>query len=256
MLVPDPPEAVVSEGVEIMGPVRTPVKQVPPEKERLRMSYEEFLAWADEDVHAEWVNGEVIIHVPPKDIHQNLVRFLAVLLDLYVQFFRLGQLRFAPFEMKLAPDGPSRQPDILFVAKEHLERLTEDRLIGPADLVVEVVSADSVRRDLVEKFGEYERYGVREYWLVDSRPGRRGAEFWVRDEEGRFQAADVGEEGVYRSTVVPGFWLRLAWLQADPLPDPLLTFAEMVGFPPEAMAALRDLAAKGPRAVGAEASRQ
>ncbi len=239
-----------------MRPVRTPVKQVPTEKERLRMSYEEFLAWADEDVHAEWVNGEVIVHMPPKDTHQNIVTFLVTLLRTFVDFFKLGQVRTAPFEMKLAPDGPSRQPDILFVARDHLERLTEDRLIGPADLVVEVVSADSVRRDLVEKFSEYEHYGVREYWLVDSRPGRRGAEFWVRDEEGRFQAADVGEEGVYHSTVVSGFWLRLAWLQADPLPDPLLTFAEIVGFPPEVMAVLRDLAAKGPRAAGQEASQQ
>jgi len=236
--------------------VRTPVKRVPTEKERLRMSYEEFLTWADEDVHAEWVNGEVIVHMPPKDTHQNIVTFLVTLLRTFVDFFNLGQVRTAPFEMKLAPDGPSREPDILFVAREHLERLTEDRLAGPADLVVEVVSADSVRRDFVDKFGEYERYGVGEYWLIDSRPGRRGAEFWVRDEEGCFQAAAVDEEGVYRSTVVPGFWLRLEWLWADPLPDPQLTFAEIAGFPPEVINTLHDIAARGPCAAGQEDSRQ
>ncbi len=237
-----------------MRPFVEPAKPAPTEKERLRMTYEEFMAWADEDVHAEWVDGEVIVHLPPKDRHQNIVGFLYTILRLFVDFFKLGQVRTAPFEMKLAPDGPAREPDILFVAKEHLERLTEDRVVGPADLVVEVVSADSVRRDQVEKFAEYERYGVREYWLVDSRPGRRWAEFWVRDEEGRFQAVDVGEENVYRSTVIRGFWLRLEWLWADPLPDPLLTFAEIAGFPPDVIATLRDLAAKGPGASGEKAS--
>ncbi len=45
--------------------------------QRLRMSYEEYLAWADEDIHAEWVNGEVIVHKPPKIQQQRVVRFLA-----------------------------------------------------------------------------------------------------------------------------------------------------------------------------------
>ena len=64
----------------------------------------------------------------------------------------------------------------------------------------------------------------------------------------------MGEEGVYRSPMIQGFWLRLEWLWADPLPDPLLTFAEIVGFPPEVIATLRDLATKGPGASGQKAS--
>ena len=91
-----------------MGVARTASRVVPQEKARLRMSYEEFLAWADEDVHAEWVNGEVIVHMPPKDRHQNIVTFLVALLRTFVDFFNLGQVRTAPFEMKLAPDGPAR----------------------------------------------------------------------------------------------------------------------------------------------------
>ncbi len=53
-----------------------------PEKQStcLRMSYEEFLQWHDEDTHAEWVDGEVIVHVPPKDIHQATLGFLYRLL--------------------------------------------------------------------------------------------------------------------------------------------------------------------------------
>ncbi|MGH2544319.1 MAG: hypothetical protein ACRDIB_16125, partial [Ardenticatenaceae bacterium] len=56
----------------------------------------------------------------------------------------------------------------------------------------------------------------------------------------------IGEDGIYRSAVVPGFWLRVEWLWAEEKPDPLLTFAEIAGFPPDVIAALRDRAARGP----------
>ncbi len=211
---------------------------------RLRMSYEEFLAWSGEDTHAEWEDGEVIVFMPPKDRHQDLVRFLAVLMDLFVQFYRLGTVRFAPFEMKLGPDGPSREPDILFVAAEHAGRLTEERLEGPADLVVEVVSEESAARDRVTKFHEYQQAGVREYWVIDSRPGRHDAHFWVL-EEGSYRPGHVDQNGLYRSAVLPGFWLRLQWLQAEQLPDTLACFAEIVG-PDRLVEALQRLAARGP----------
>lgn len=230
-----------------MATPRTVVEAPPEEAQRLRMSYEEFLAWADEDVHAEWVDGEVIIHMPPKTRHQAIAGFLHALLKLFAGFFHLGEVLTAPFEMKLSPYGPAREPDILFVTREHLDRLTEDRLAGPADLVVEVISEDSVTRDRVRKFYEYQAAGVREYWLIDPRPGEEQVDFWVQDEQGKYQSVPIGDDGVYRSTVLPGFWLRVDWLWAEELPDPLLTFAEIASFPPHVVQALREIAARGPR---------
>ncbi len=81
--------------------------------DRLCMSYEEFLAWADEDTRAEWGNGEVIVFMPPKDRHQDIVTFLVALLRLFADFFNLGKVRTAPFEMKFSPTGSAREPDIL-----------------------------------------------------------------------------------------------------------------------------------------------
>jgi Uma2 family endonuclease len=71
------------------------------------MSYEEYLTWANEDVHAEWVNGEVIVHMPPKQPHQIVVAFLLQLLGLFIQLFHLGRLLPAPFEMRAVPNGPA-----------------------------------------------------------------------------------------------------------------------------------------------------
>ena len=63
--------------------IQTVTGHAPP---RLPMSYEEYYAWADEDIHAEWVDGEVIVHMPPFDIHQTLLNFLNRLLAEYAEF--------------------------------------------------------------------------------------------------------------------------------------------------------------------------
>lgn len=78
-----------------------------------------------------------------------------------------------------------REPDLLFVAQEHLDRLQETYLDGPANLVVEVVSPESLARDRGAKFVEYEAGGVPEYWLLD--PLRRWAEFYCLGEDGRYR---------------------------------------------------------------------
>jgi len=109
-----------------------------------KMTYEEFLTWADEDTLAEWVDGEVIMYTPASDRHQDLTRFLMSVLGIYVETRDLGVIRPAPFQMKLKR---GREPGLLFVAHEHRERLKDTHLDGPADLVVEIVSSDSVAHD-------------------------------------------------------------------------------------------------------------
>ncbi len=210
---------------------------------RLRMTYEEYLRWADEDVHAEWVDGEVLVQMPPKDAHQRLVEFLDRLLGLFVEIFGLGLVRLAPFELRLLPEGPARQPDLMFIATAHLDRLTPERVVGPPDLIIEVVSDDSVQRDRVEKFDEYEAAGVPEYWVLDNRPGRQQALFYQRDAQGYYQRVVPDAQGIYRSAVLAGFWLRVAWLwEAEP--NALRALAELVG-PERLVEALHRIAPRG-----------
>jgi len=217
------------------------LKELSKPGDRLKMTYEEFLAWADEDVHAEWIDGEVVIHMTAKQRHQEIVRFLVELFGLFNQFFRLGKFLMAPYQMKLSPEGSGREPDLLFVAHAHESRLTEQGVAGPADLAVEVVSDDSVVRDRVEKFEEYEQYGVPEYWIIDPRPKRQRAEFYQMDERGKYRPMPVGQDGRYHSKVLSGFWLRVDWLWADELPDSLFAFAEIANLPAEVVQALRSL---------------
>lgn len=198
-----------------------------------------YAAYLELDTHSgltEWVNGEVIFHMPAKGEHQDIVDFLMVLLRLFVHFFDLGLVRSAPFPMRAVPDGNAREPDLFFLAQAHHERLTRTALLGPADLVVEVVSDDSVNRDRDEKFEEYRAAGVPEYWIIGPRPNRQRADFYVLDERGRYQPVPLGLDDIYHSRVLSGLWLNVGWLW-QPNPDALAALAAIVG-PERLIAAL------------------
>jgi Uma2 family endonuclease len=190
-----------------------------------KMTYEEFLEWCNEDTWAEWVDGEIVLLSPASTRHQDISDFLVAILRTFVEARRLGRILSAPFQMKTGPELPGREPDIIFVSRENLERLKESHLEGPADLVIEIISRESLERDRGEKLEEYEEGGVREYWLID--PDRKEAEFYLLGEEGNYRLIFGGSVGEYRSEVVPGFWLRVDWLWEEPLPMVLDVIKEL-----------------------------
>jgi Uma2 family endonuclease len=196
-------------------------------KKRLRMSYEEYKHWEHEGGLTEWIDGEVQIYMPPTIAHQRMVAFLLFLLQGFVRLHRLGEVFAAPVSMRAIQGGNAREPDLFFVAAEHLGHLAETELNGPADLVIEIISPDSVLRDRDDKFYEYQAGGVREYWIIDPRPNRKRADFFMLDQNGMYQPVPVAD-GVYRSTVLRDFWLKVDWLWAED-PNPLATLSEVVG---------------------------
>ena len=184
-----------------------------------RMTYEEFLEWCDEDTRAEWVDGKVVLLPPATSRHQDMIGFLMASLGIFVEEGRRGKV-ISTFHMKTGPDLAGRQPDLIFVASDHADCFTKFYLAGPGDLVVEVAAAESRSRDRGDKFYEYEQGGVREYWLID--PIREQAEFYCLGDDGIYQLAPVGEDGIFRSVVLEGLWLKVDWLWQEPLP-PLMS---------------------------------
>jgi len=191
----------------------------------LSMTYEEFLDWCDEDTLAEWVDGQVIMTSPASEPHQALADFFLTVLNIYVQQRKLGRVISAPFQMKLASARSGREPDLIFIAKENQSRLKHAYLDGPADLAIEVVSPESRLRDRGEKLAEYEMGGVREYWLFDRE--QRRADYYVLAADGRYERKRADAQGIYRSEIIPGFWLKEEWLWLDPLPNPLAVLHEL-----------------------------
>jgi len=179
----------------------------------VKPTYEEFLAWADEDTLAEWVNGDIVMTSPASLAHQNIAMFLAQIMRSFVEQRGLGRIITPPFQMKLTTSG--REPDLLFIANEHLARLQPAYLDGPADLVIEIVSPESIGRDRGEKFYEYEAGGVPEYWIID--PQRQWADFYYLEGD-RYHPVFSGQQGEYHAQALPGFWLQVEWLWQEPPP--------------------------------------
>lgn len=189
------------------------------------MSFEDFLAWSDEDTHAEWVNGALEMPSPASARHQQILFFLAQVVAAFLKVRPLGTLLEAPFLMKLAQSA--REPDLIFIAADHLDRLTPTYLDGPADLVVEVVSPESAARDRGEKFYEYQAAGISEYWLIDPRSDH--AEFYQLNAKGIYEVVPLDADGKYHARALPGLELRETWLWQDPLPDPDDALLDMLG---------------------------
>jgi Uma2 family endonuclease len=165
------------------------------------VSCEEWLARPEDARPSEWVDGEGAEFLPPKTIHQAIIVLLTQLVGLFV----------SPYEMKLLES--SREPDPPVVANASLGRIDDNRLTGPADLAIEIVSDDSV-----EKRAEDEAAGVREYWILDPRPGRFAFEMLVLGNDRRYAPVASDEAGRYRSVVLPVFWLDPARFRPEPLP--------------------------------------
>ena len=174
-----------------------------------RLTWEEYLRFGEENTLAEWIDGRVIVLFSGSTKHQQIVNFLLTTIQLFIEMNDLGQVFTAPYAMKLNKLRRGREPDLLFVSREREHLITKTFLDGAADLVVEVVSPESVERDSVQKFAEYEAAGIREYWLIDYT--NQTATFYQLDEKGKYQAAEI-TDGVFHSTVLHGFFIREWWL--------------------------------------------
>lgn len=189
-----------------------------------RMTEDEFVAWCDEDVKAEWIDGEVLIMSPSSAEHVRIQNFLSHVLSYWVEHFNLGEVLGPEFQIRLAKQRRRRVPDLLFVAKERANLVMKHHLEGPPDVAVEVVSPDSVRRDWRDKYHEYESASVREYWIVD--PVSERMEAYALGEDGKFSLLPE-QDGKLASTVLTGFYLRPKWFWPGPLPKVRAVLSEL-----------------------------
>ena len=114
----------------------------------------------------ELINGELIMAAAPNLAHQVTGLELGSRMNAFAKANELGQVVIAPFDVLLS-DTDVVQPDILFVSNERAEIITPANARGAPDLVVEVISPSSERRDWREKLALYAKHGVKEYWIID-----------------------------------------------------------------------------------------
>jgi Uma2 family endonuclease len=152
---------------------------------------------------------------PASYTHEDLFGFLYSVLRIYVSRKKLGIVRGSRTAIRFSTyDAP--EPDIVFVSAAKQSIIQEQSIEGIPDLVVEIVSRSSRTLDYGDKKQLYARYGVPEYWLID--PYRQMVEFFQND-SGQWTLLPADTDGIVRSDVITGFWLRTDWLFAEELPD-------------------------------------
>lgn len=178
------------------------------------VSAEEYMEKYAADFH-EWVKG-VVIKVSASSLpHANLLLYLGHLFDAYFELNPIGKVILQPFVMELEAVDAKREPDVLIILHANPGKLTKTRMQGAADICIEIVSPESVARDYGDKFVEYEKAGVREYWIID--PTRTSCRFHRLDNE-VYQTYNPDSEGYYETPLLPRFKLHVPTLWQEELP--------------------------------------
>lgn len=165
----------------------------------------------------EWVRG-FVIKMPSASLqHIDLVFYLHLLFKLYFKLNPIGRVVGDGLEMRIEAIESYRQPDLQIILNTNTGELTNTAMIGPADICIEVVSPESVARDYGDKFEEYEKAGVQEYWLIDLL--RKAHRFYRLDTNGFYVAHEIDSTGNYATTLLPYFALHVPTLWQDQLPD-------------------------------------
>lgn len=165
-----------------------------------------------EEPRCELLYGRLLVTPAPTFRHGEVVRALGELLGGHSRRHG-GRAAVSPVDVVLSPRSVV-QPDVVYVSRERCG-IVGDRVDGPPDLVVEVLSPGTARRDLGEKLQLYAESNVAEYWIVD--PVARTFEL-LENRAGAFFVR-LPEDGVYRSAAVAGLELDLEAFWRD-LPEP------------------------------------
>jgi Uma2 family endonuclease len=178
------------------------------------MTETEFVAWCDEDVRAEYVDGKVIIMSLESVSDERLQWFIGTILQIFVESHDLGEIFGPNLQIRLKP-RLRRIPDLLFISRARLHLLKETHFEGAPDLAIEIVSPKSEERDERDKYREYEAAGIHEYWVIA--PLEKRVDLHRLTAEGKYEPFPL-KAGGYHSTVIPGFFLKPKWLWCQPTP--------------------------------------
>src|SRR5256885_6170634 len=179
------------------------------EKQARRWTYEEYYRLND-DQRYEIIDGNLLMAPEPDTWHQSWVGALFIILDRHVRSQYLGKVFLSPVDVVLNSEN-SVQPDLVFISTANLSIVQRRGIFGTPDLLVEMVSVFSMRRDRYDKKELYARFGVKEYWIGD--PANKTLEILTL-KAGRYELHCCAEEkGKLASLVLTGLEFDLSEIQ-------------------------------------------
>ncbi|MCR4403167.1 MAG: Uma2 family endonuclease [Firmicutes bacterium] len=182
------------------------VDYVSPVAPSLRLTYSDYCEIPPGQQRYELIGGALRVVPSPSVVHQEIAKRLYRALVEWIEDRGLGKVYFAPLDVVLS-EHDVVQPDLLYVSKDRIEIVKAAHILGPPDLVVEVLSPGTVGWDRGIKRQTYGRFGIRELWLAD--PESRSIEVAT------LTSGDLPTAGVYGpgsaliSPILPGFSLSV-----------------------------------------------
>jgi Uma2 family endonuclease len=183
-------------------------------QDRIRkLTYDDYVLIPDDGNRHEILDGEHYVSPSPKRFHQRLVGRLFKRLEALVNRLGLGEVYLSPFDVVLSANDVV-QPDLFFLSRERSEISTEDNLQGAPDLVIEILSESTRRLDEKIKLQRYERFGAREYWIVNGIRKVITIYRWIGDDFQRQPELSAAAGDVLTTPLLPGLAIPLAELFA------------------------------------------
>jgi len=175
----------------------------------VKLTYDDYVLFPDDGMRHELIDGEHYVTPSPNRKHQKVSGNLFLLIGSWLEQHPIGQVYYAPFDVVFSKFDVV-EPDLLYMSNERAtEVLTHANVQGAPEIVIEIGSPGTRKRDETIKRRLYERAGVTEYWIVDPERDvvrvycRGGGEF-DRPIELRSESADV-----LTTTLLPGLNLPL-----------------------------------------------
>jgi Uma2 family endonuclease len=169
-----------------------------------KLTFTDYEKIPEDGFRHEIIEGEEFMTPAPEVPHQRVSAKLVRILQEHLGQSKAGEVLFAPVDVVLSQEDIV-QPDIIIIASDHANRVTQKNIQGAPDLVIEILSPSTAPVDRGRKLALYDRAGVREYWIVD--PAAKTAEVHEFGSPRRRRAYQEGQS--FESAIFPGLTVRL-----------------------------------------------
>jgi len=176
----------------------------------LKLTYDDFVSFPDDGKRHELIDGEHYVTPSPNTQHQRIVGSLHLLIASWLETRPVGQVFLAPYDVVLS-EFDVVEPDLVYLSNERAAQvLTPLHANGVPEIVIEIASKGTRKRDETVKRRLYERMGVSEYWVVD--PEIDAVRVYRRDGDRFARLVELSRESndILMTVLLPGLELPLS----------------------------------------------
>jgi Uma2 family endonuclease len=187
-----------------------------PASSGVKLTYDDFLLFPDDGKRHELIDGEHYVTASPNWSHQTISGNFHGMIWSYLQQHSIGQILHAPFDVIFSKFDVV-EPDLVYISRERLEKIRSSAgATGAPDLIVEIGSPSTRRRDETIKRRLYERFGVTEYWIVDPEVDTIKVYRLVNEQYDRVAELNLESGDVLTTPLLPGLELPLRKIFEEP----------------------------------------